>query len=57
MENKEVLLAANAVVMKGDNEGFLTFCTDTVSSYITKACLLSVEFIILPLRSANFRSM
>lgn len=30
MGNKEVLQAANAAVMKGDNEGFLAFCTDTV---------------------------
>lgn len=30
MNNKEILQAANAAVMKGDNEGFLVFCTDTV---------------------------
>jgi ketosteroid isomerase-like protein len=30
MGNKEVLQAANAAVMRGDNEGFLVFCTDTV---------------------------
>lgn len=28
--NKEVLQAANAAVTKGDNEGFLAFCTDAV---------------------------
>lgn len=30
MENKEVLQAANAAVMKGNNEGFLAFCTNSV---------------------------
>lgn len=30
MTNKEILQAANAAVTNGDNEGFLTFCTDTV---------------------------
>lgn len=30
IENKEVLQAANAAVTKGDNEGFLAFCTDAV---------------------------
>ncbi|SDG31869.1 Ketosteroid isomerase-related protein [Dyadobacter soli] len=30
MGNKDVLLAANAAVMRGDNEGFLAFCIDTV---------------------------
>ncbi|WP_019945406.1 hypothetical protein [Dyadobacter beijingensis] len=28
MGNKNVLLAANAEVMRGDNGGFLAFCTD-----------------------------
>jgi uncharacterized protein len=30
MGNKEVLQAANAAVMAGDNEGFLVYCTDNV---------------------------
>lgn len=28
--NKEILIKANAAVSKGDNEGFLSFCTDDV---------------------------
>ncbi|MFD0795119.1 nuclear transport factor 2 family protein [Mucilaginibacter litoreus] len=30
MENKQILLKANAFVTQGDNEGFLSFCTDDV---------------------------
>jgi ketosteroid isomerase-like protein len=30
MENKEVLIQANACVSRGDHEGFLSFCTDDV---------------------------
>ncbi|RIV19095.1 nuclear transport factor 2 family protein [Fibrisoma montanum] len=30
-ENKAVLLKANACVAQGDNEGFLSFCTDDLS--------------------------
>jgi hypothetical protein len=28
MDNKQILLAANACVTKGDNEGFLSLCKD-----------------------------
>ncbi|QXV67678.1 nuclear transport factor 2 family protein [Mucilaginibacter sp. 21P] len=28
MENKNILIKANALVIAGDNEGFLDFCTD-----------------------------
>jgi hypothetical protein len=31
MENKEILLKANALVTEGNNEGFLLFCTDDVT--------------------------
>jgi ketosteroid isomerase-like protein len=31
MENKEILLKANALVTEGHNEGFLLFCTDDVT--------------------------
>ncbi|AYL95105.1 nuclear transport factor 2 family protein [Mucilaginibacter celer] len=30
MDNKEILLKANAMVAEGNNEGFLSFCTDDV---------------------------
>ena len=28
MDNKEILMTANKAVTKGDNEGFLAFCTE-----------------------------
>lgn len=31
LDNKEVLKKANAAVKEGDNEGFLSFCTDDVT--------------------------
>lgn len=31
MSNKEILLAANAAVSRGDNEGFLAYCSQDVS--------------------------
>jgi ketosteroid isomerase-like protein len=35
LNNKDILLQANACVTKGDNEGFLTFCTeDTVWEFV-----------------------
>jgi len=30
LDNKEILLKANACVSKGDNEGFLSFCTEDI---------------------------
>lgn len=30
MNNKEILIAANAAVSIGNNEGFLAFCTDDI---------------------------
>ncbi|MGZ3874376.1 MAG: nuclear transport factor 2 family protein [Mucilaginibacter sp.] len=30
MENKDILIKANACVSDGDNEGFLAYCTDDV---------------------------
>ncbi len=30
MNNKEILVKANALVTEGDNEGFLSFCTEDV---------------------------
>lgn len=30
LDNKEILLKANALVAKGNNEGFLDFCTEDV---------------------------
>ncbi|SFM88611.1 Ketosteroid isomerase-related protein [Chitinophaga sp. YR627] len=30
LDNKETLLKANACVSKGDNEGFLSFCTEDI---------------------------
>lgn len=30
MDNKTMLLAANDLIAKGDNEGFLTFCSEDV---------------------------
>jgi len=62
LNNKETLEKANAAIMKGDNEGFLSFCTedtewifvgdktlqgkDAVRRYIAKAYVEPPKFIV-----------